>query len=176
MTMRAAIAVVCRRLLPGLLGVLAAGCAAQREPVAGPAPVDPRLAELAWLAGSWCNADGDTFAEEHWLTPRGDIMLGMSRTTRGGQTAFFEYLRIERRPDGVCYVASPLGRCPPTAFKLISQERRRVVFENPEHDFPQRIIYWQTDDEHLHARIEGLQNGAPQSAEWSWRRASARAE
>ena len=43
----------------------------------------------------------------------------------------------------------------------------RVVFENPTHDFPQRIIYWK-DGADLRARIEGTQNGKEGSQEWRW--------
>ena len=38
---------------------------------------------------------------------------------------------------------------------------------NPDHDFPQRIIY-RLDGDILNARIEGLINGKPQSMEWKW--------
>ena len=42
-----------------------------------------------------------------------------------------------------------------------------VVFENPTHDFPQRIIYWK-DGNDLRARIEGTMNGKTGSEEWRW--------
>jgi len=45
-----------------------------------------------------------------------------------------------------------------------------VVFENPEHDFPQRILY-RLDGGMLHARIEGVVDGEPLSSEWTWSRA-----
>jgi hypothetical protein len=41
------------------------------------------------------------------------------------------------------------------------------VFENKEHDFPQRILYWRGKGA-LHARIEGLRDGQPRSLEWRW--------
>jgi hypothetical protein len=43
----------------------------------------------------------------------------------------------------------------------------RVVFENPAHDFPQRVIYWK-DGNDLCARIEGTMNGKAESEEWKW--------
>ena len=51
-----------------------------------------------------------------------------------------------------------------------SMSDRRVVFENPEHDFPQRILYWLDDDDMLHARIEGTEGGETHSMEWRYRR------
>ena len=45
------------------------------------------------------------------------------------------------------------------SFKLISDNNRSYVFENMEHDFPQRIIYSHPQPDSLHARIEGDVNG-----------------
>ncbi len=49
-------------------------------------------------------------------------------------------------------------------------EDGKVVFENPEHDFPQRIIYERGDEGSLGARIEGIQNGKASSSKWTWQR------
>lgn len=45
------------------------------------------------------------------------------------------------------------------AFKLVRNGPREAVFENPEHDFPQRIIYRLESDGALFARIEGVVSG-----------------
>jgi hypothetical protein len=56
------------------------------------------------------------------------------------------------------------------AFKLKELGERRVVFENLQHDFPQRIRYWLDAAGAMHARIEGLQAGQTVSEEWVWKR------
>lgn len=55
---------------------------------------------------------------------------------------------------------------------MIEQGDKRVVFENAEHDFPQRIIYWMSNDGALHAKIEGKIKGEAASEEWTWRRSA----
>ena len=45
-----------------------------------------------------------------------------------------------------------------------------MVFENPEHDFPQRIVYWREGDRVLHARIEGVIKGKERKDEWHWQK------
>ena len=133
---------------------------------------DPRLDALAWLAGSWTGVIDEARVEEHWSVPAGGSMIGMNRTVVGGRTVFFEFLRIEVEDDGrIVYLASPRGRHPPTAFALAAMAERQVAFENPEHDFPQRIIYTR-DDEHLVARIEGTEDGESRHSEWTMLRAS----
>src|SRR6478736_347802 len=112
----------------------------------------PALADLAWIAGDWQTApDGRSQIEEHWTQVAGASMMGMSRTVAGEKTVEFEYLRIEQRADGIYYVAHPKARCPGTDFKLTRASATEAVFENPQHDFPKRIIYRKTADDSLTA-------------------------
>lgn len=151
-----------------LLCLPLAGCKAA-SPHGFVMPVDTQLSPVGWLAGSWAADNGATITEEHWTQPFAGTMLGMNRTVAGGKTVFFEYLRIEKTPDGIIYWASPKGRAPATPFKLIERGDQRAVFENPDHDFPQRIVYERNGDQ-LRGRIEGLQRGQPATEEWVWRK------
>ena len=54
---------------------------------------------------------------------------------------------------------------------MVESGDKRVVFENKQHDFPQRILYWLDAQGALHARIEGPQGGKTVSEEWVWKRA-----
>jgi len=113
------------------------------------------ISQLSWIAGDWQSAPGGRAqVEEHWTQPAGGSMLGMSRTVAGTRTAEFEFLRIEQREDGIYYVAQPKGRCPATDFKLTRVGAQEAVFENPQHDFPKRIIYRKTAEDSLTASID----------------------
>jgi hypothetical protein len=96
-------------------------------------------------------------------------MLGVGRTIAGGKTVFYEYLRVEARTDGVYYVALIKGQ-PEVAFKLVRCEGEAVVFENPAHDFPQRIICRKNKDGSLHARIEGPRQGKTVGEDFPYKR------
>ena len=100
--------------------------------------------------------------EEVWLAPAGGVMLGMHRDAKGEKVSF-EFFRIAKTPEGLVYLAQPGGR-PPTPFKLTEATATRAVFENPQHDFPQRIIYALRDGR-LCARVEG---GTETAQEWCW--------
>ncbi len=63
----------------------------------------------------------------------------------------------------------PEGVGPPTEFRMVELAANRVVFENPTHDFPQRVIYERNGDT-LHARIEGTMNGRTQGMDWTFQR------
>jgi hypothetical protein len=130
----------------------------------------PDVTSLSWLVGTWEGRDAQGVEmEELWTAPKGGTMLALHRDVKDGRTVSFEYLRIETGPDGLVYQASPRGR-PATPFRLKEWADKRVVFENPEHDFPQRVLYWMAGDGALHARIEGTHDGKAASEEWSWRR------
>lgn len=106
----------------------------------------PTIADLSWIAGDWQTAPGGrSQIEEHWTAAAGESMMGVSRTIAGDKTVEFEYLRIEQRADGIYYVAHPKARCPGTDFKLTRASTTEAVFENPQHDFPKRIIYRKID-------------------------------
>ena len=116
------------------------------------APVAFAEPDLSWLAGHWCGTQGEARIEELWLD-RGGQLLNLATTVRGDELVAFEYTRIEARAGGVVFVAQP-GGVPPVEFALVESGPQRVVFANPDHDFPQRVAYWR-DESGLHAEIAG---------------------
>ena len=122
------------------------------------------LKDLSWIAGRWEGPqDGGTF-EEHWLSPVGGVMIGMGRLTKGDKTLFTEFLRIVETKEGAEYRVSIHGQ-PETTFKQTSRSEAEVIFENPTHDFPQKIGYRKVKDGLL-AWIEGNQGGKPEKMEF----------
>jgi len=139
----------------------------------GPSPSQegtPTIESLAWLAGCWENASDNMKTEEQWMKPSGGSMLGVSRTVKGGKTMWYEFLQIRQYGDSVVYIANPSGQ-KEAAFKLVRWNDKEAVFENPAHDFPQRIIYELQTDGSLHARIEGKQKGKDRVEHFPMKRA-----
>ncbi len=130
--------------------------------------VEFSLSDLEWIAGYWGMVTDSVEMEEIWTEPRGGIILGLHRDIFPEAPPFFEYLRIGKTPEGIFYFASPGGH-QATPFKLVKKDSLNVTFENPENDFPQRIIYWREGDT-LHARIEGERYGVPASRQWFWKK------
>jgi hypothetical protein len=126
------------------------------------------LDDLAWMAGSWMERKGATDTEEHWLAPKGGLMMAMNRTVKDGKAVEFEMLRIVMKDGKPVYLSMPNAR-PATEFQAAEQGPTRIVFEDPGREFPRRIHYWR-DGEALMARIEGTINGQPRSKEWRFER------
>ena len=114
------------------------------------------LAQLSFMVGCWRGdlGEGATLRENH-STPSGGQMMGISQMVAGGETQFFEFIRISEDADGnVAYHPNPGGK-ESVAFKLVKTSASEAVFENPAHDFPQRITYRLADGK-LVARIERM--------------------
>jgi hypothetical protein len=134
----------------------------------GQAPPPARVGDLAWMSGRWESLTvRGRWTEESWSTPRGEVMLGYSRTGTGDELREFEFLRLQAGADGVpAYHAQPGGR-PAVAFRLVAREGSSATFENPAHDFPQRIRYVRTGDTMV-ATISALDGSNAMS--WTFRR------
>jgi uncharacterized protein DUF6265 len=130
-----------------------------------PTPFD----KLSWMAGCWQGQMGSGKTQEQWMKPEGDSMLGMSRTVVNGKTPFFEFLQIKRDGEDLVYLARPQGK-EPTPFKLVKLNEGAAVFENLQHDFPQRIAYQRQIDGSLIAAIEGEDKGKPKRVEFPMQR------
>lgn len=131
----------------------------------------PTLADLAWISGCWQIETEKVRSEECWMEPAGTLILGLHRDVRSNGKTFFEYLRIEQTDSAIVYFATPRGK-ETTGFPLKETSKNKVVFENPDHDFPQRVIYHLRDDGTMVASIEGLQDGQMRTEEWVWRKGS----
>jgi len=125
---------------------------------------------LEWISGCWASDDGKERIEETWLKPAGQTMIGMSRTVAGGKTVFTEHVQIGELKGQIAYMVSIGLGVKPVAFKLIKISDSEAVFENPEHDFPQRIIYRRESPGALFARIEGKQKGVDQAVDFHYKR------
>ncbi len=134
------------------------------------------ISDLAWLSGCWDMSNQETGSGEQWMPPAGGTMLGVNRTVRDSKTVAFEFMRIVERNDGELeFIASPSGQST-TSFLLVSLNNGEVIFENPDHDFPQRIIYRLLSDEDLLGRIEGTINGEQRTVDFPMKRAECQSD
>ena len=109
---------------------------------AAPAAAEP----LAWMEGDWiCYAvppsgSGPRSFEEYWVRNRHGTLVGVGRVWNF-RTRSLEHMRIAPGADGrLTFYGAPDGAAP-VAFPLARRSENEVVFENPAHDFPQRVTY-----------------------------------
>ena len=133
----------------------------------------PRIVDVAWLQGCWELQAGDRAVEERWMPPRAGSMLGVGRTTRGDELLEHEYIVLSERDGRLAYEAHPSGQasavflsCPDAG----EEAGEAIVFENPDHDFPQRVGYRRTGPDRLLGWIEGADGGKTRRVEFPYRR------
>lgn len=123
-------------------------------------------ADLDFLTGHWRSAPGDRVTEEIWSDGAGGLFLGVNRTLVEGRAQAFEFLRIAYDDAGEGqYCAQPNGG-PATCFRLMATGEGFAVFENAEHDFPQRIRYTR-EGETLTATISDMSGEQHFSFAWT---------
>jgi hypothetical protein len=131
-----------------------------------------RVNQFSWMTGCWSlSGDGNVY-EEVWLSPTGNNMLGVSRRMTEGYTREFEYLRIVTSGGGgFDFIQQTKGE-PPVKFNMLENKGTRVVFDNPDNVFPQRISYEFKAPDQLIARYEGKNNGMPAAINFPMKRKS----
>jgi hypothetical protein len=130
-----------------------------------PATID----QMTWLQGCWIHTRPNGVIEERWMGPGGGVMLGMGRTLRDGKLRDYEYTRIVETDGSLAYMAEPSGQEKAT-FPLKSLTPDMAVFENPTHDFPQRVIYRRLGADQIVGRIEGQIGGQARSVDFPYKR------
>ena len=130
------------------------------------------ISQLAWLGGCWKSDTAEPGSGEHWLPLAGGTLLGVSRTVKQGKTVEFEFMQIRAAESGqLAFIAMPSGQ-KTVVFPLLRLGETEVVFENPQHDFPQRVIYQLEGETKLRARIEVMRKGALRVIEFPMNRVS----
>ena len=81
-------------------------------------------------------------------------MAGRGINLKGIDTTFVEKLKIILKDNAIYYVADVPQNKEPVLFKLTTQSETKLVFENPQHDFP-KVITYEVLDKKLKAVISG---------------------
>lgn len=128
--------------------------------------------KLTFMAGCWAGPFGDQVNQEMWMRPAAGTMMGLARNLKGDRTTFIEFTLINEE-NGVLGMTVQLKLAgEKTRFTVQRLRAGEVIFENPVHDFPQRILYRAQGKNRLFARVEGVAKGKAMSEEFPMKRVS----
>ena len=136
---------------------------------------DADIAHLRWLGGCWQSEGAEPGSVEQWLPLAGGTLFGVSRTVKQGKTVQFEFMQIRAIDGRLAFIATPSGQATAT-FPVLRIDATEAVFENLQHDFPQRIIYRLAAPDRLLARIEGMNKNALRALDFPMKRVSCDAQ
>ncbi|MCI5045255.1 MAG: DUF6265 family protein [Aquisalinus sp.] len=119
----------------------------------GPSP------DFSWMKGCWQADEGRT--KEVWSEEFGGVRFGYAVTLNEEDKAgFYEQMVIHEVEQGWAFTALTRANGVPVTFPLTNADTTRTdnaeaTFENPNHDFPQKIRYYRVGVQ-LHADVTDL--------------------
>lgn len=120
-----------------------------------------KLMVADWLIGKWENNSEQGNLSESWEKQNDSVYLGHSYFIKGKDTLHFESIELKQKGENVLYIPVVRGQNEgkPVEFKLTLSTTKQMTFENPKHDYPQKIVYNQINSDSLVATISGIQQG-----------------
>lgn len=125
--------------------------------------------KLYWLEGNWKGKLNEGTYYESWKKESPDLLSGTSFYIEGQDTIYSEKTSIKRGFTGVIYNVK-VGNEDEVDFHLVEISDALSIYENPLHDFPQRIIYIKKGNDQLLVKIEGVENEKNLSKEFRLQR------
>ncbi|RQO31482.1 hypothetical protein DBR32_05850 [Taibaiella sp. KBW10] len=137
-----------------LFGCVLLLCSSQAKP-------KKQIDKAGWLLGTWKNETAKGTVYESWHRVNDTEFTGKSYLLEGKDTLIFESLKLVQEQRSLVYIPTVKGHNNdlPVRFTLTKISDTDLVFENAQHDFPQRITYKKIAADTLVAEISGIQNG-----------------
>jgi hypothetical protein len=113
------------------------------------------LSSLDWLAGTWKRDSSRGPIHERWIVLSERTLEGHSWRVVDGERIALESILLVAMGKEIFYIPKVPENPYPVPFRMTELEARRAVFENPEHDFPTKIIYTRVGNDSLIVSVEG---------------------
>jgi hypothetical protein len=111
---------------------------------------------------------------EEWNQLNDSTFSGKSYMITATDSIALESILLRKEGNDLYYIPIVKGQNndQPVKFKLTSADGTSMVFENPSHDFPQKISYTLEGERSLMAEISGMMNGQQRSRKFPMRKAN----
>lgn len=129
------------------------------------------LGDAEWLIGTWQDLSEEGTLTETWTATADSSFTGKTTFVAGKDTVFSETIQLAQRNGNLVYIVTAKGQNDekPVEFPLISVSEKQMVFENPRHDYPTKIVYENYGDS-LKAWISGKKMGVEMKEEFPMKR------
>lgn len=105
-----------------------------------------------YLQGTWKMENKEIY--EHWDKPNESALKGFSYSLKDGKMTVSEYLEITEINKEINYKATVLNQNQGKEVKFkLTKKDSTYTFENPDHDFPKKIVYQKLNDKEIFVRI-----------------------
>jgi hypothetical protein len=132
-----------------------------------------KLETAKWLIGNWKDSLAEGFSSETWTKKNDTCFTGVSYFLKGKDTVSKEFIQLVLTGDSLYYipVVKDQNKGQSVKFTNTLLNANQMVFENPLHDFPQKISYFLIKTDSMLAEISGTLNGKFRSVKFPMTRA-----
>jgi hypothetical protein len=122
---------------------------------------EPVIKQAEWLIGEWQQNSPDENFTEIWGKVNDSVFSAISFSMNGADTAFTESIILKQSEGELLYIPTITSQNDgqPVVFTSTRITADSLVFDNPGHDFPQKITYTRISADSLLATISGTING-----------------
>jgi len=119
------------------------------------------IQKAEWLIGTWENKTQKGSIYETWTKTGNNEFSGKSYSIKDKDTIVFENIRLVQENRKLFYIPTVKNQNDgqPVRFAAKTISENQLVFENPQHDFPQIITYTKINSDSLIAEISGTMKG-----------------
>jgi len=130
------------------------------------------LEKADWFIGNWQNNTAEPNFGEVWKKANDSVFKGKSFIVKDKQVNFNEFMTLIESKGKLTFIAAVPGQNKEeeVPFEATSVTSDSIVFENPDHDFPNKIVYNKIGEDSLVAVIYGMQKGKPASVKFAMKR------
>lgn len=142
-------------------------------------PVEPaaksftEIKKADWFLGRWENSSKEGNMSEIWTKENDSTFHGESYfVIEKKDTVFAESVRLWQKENQLIYEVSVKGQNDekPVDFAMTSSSDKQLVFENPNHDYPNKITYNKITNDSLVAEISGTKDGKAKSEQFAMKK------
>jgi len=130
----------------------------------------PDLKKFDWMLGKWRGGNDSVVMHEEWNTLSDTAMDGVGTVTVKGDTTFSENIKLHIKDADIFYQVTGAGNIGVVDFKFTGIVKDTFIFENPAHDFPQKIAYIKTPNG-MYVKVDGMDNGMYHKEEFDFNKA-----
>ncbi len=121
------------------------------------------LTNVQWMLGRWENNSPEGNLSEIWTKENDSTLSGESYFVIKNDTVFAEKVKLFQSGNNLVYEVNVANQNEgkPVAFASTFFNNKTAIFENENHDYPNKIIYNKVLDDSLVATISGIKKGIP---------------
>lgn len=137
-----------------------------------PKDSNANMAKAEWLLGNWENNTSEGNFSENWKKVNDSVFHGDSYFAKDGDTVFAETVVLDQISGNMAYTVTVPSQNDekPVRFEMTSVNENQVTFENPAHDFPNKISYRKITNDSIVAEISGNMGNKQESQKFPMKR------